>query len=80
MGNKSIPIPAIVGVIVLMVAILGFVAFKMFASHEEDPMVGLTQQQKIDRIKTETAKMKPRDNGGGFGKVQAAPQNNGGGQ
>ena len=73
--------PAIIGAVVLMVAILGFVAFKMFAAHEDEPMAGLTQQQKIDKIKTETAKMKPRENGGGMSKLNGtAPNPNGGGQ
>ena len=65
MGNKSIPMPAIIAVAVLLVAILGFVGYKVFGSHDDDPMAGLTQQQKIEKIKSETAKMKPRENGGG---------------
>ena len=80
MGNKNIPMPAIIGVIVVVVAILGFVTYKMFVSQDADPLAGLTQQQKIDKIKKDTAGMMQRENGGGMTKLQGVPLNNGGGK
>ena len=59
-GNREVSPPVLVGVLVVVVVVLGFIVWKVFAPPPE-PMAGMSIQQKAEALKQAQKNLHPRN-------------------
>jgi hypothetical protein len=64
-GNKEVSTPFIVGAVVIVLIVIGVIAWKMF-SPPPDPMGGMSLQQKVEALKQAQKNLHPRNGHAGF--------------